>query len=92
MKLNPWQNLKIFLSAAYSLSKDSQTPRLSKFLLATALVYTTSPIDLIPDFIPILGQLDDLLIVPLLLWLAFRIIPQPLWQEHLESAKKSLNA
>ena len=43
--------------------------------------YALSPIDLIPDFIPVLGWLDDLLIVPLGLWVVRRLIPDPLWAE-----------
>lgn len=52
-----------------------QTPWLSKVLLGGAVAYFVSPIDLIPDVIPILGQLDDLLIVPGLIYLAFRLVP-----------------
>ena len=51
------------------------TPRLPKFLVGLALAYFVSPIDLIPDAIPVLGQLDDLLIVPGLLYLALRLVP-----------------
>jgi len=54
---------------------DPRTPWLAKVLLAGAVAYTVSPIDLIPDFIPVLGHIDDLLVVPLLVWLATRMIP-----------------
>jgi len=61
---------------------DPRCPLLARWLLAGAVAYTVSPVDLIPDFIPLLGQLDDLIIVPFMVWLAIRIIPQELITEH----------
>jgi uncharacterized membrane protein YkvA (DUF1232 family) len=48
--------------------------------------YALSPIDLIPDFIPVLGQLDDVIIVPLGIWLVFRMIPPDVLDEHRAAA------
>ena len=56
--------------------RDARVSRLSKWLLGLAIVYALSPIDLISDFIPILGQLDDLLVVPVLLFLALLFLNQ----------------
>ena len=58
-----------------ALLKHPRTPRVSRWFLAAAIAYFISPIDLIPDAIPILGQLDDLLIVPTLIYLALAFIP-----------------
>lgn len=55
--------------------RDPRTPWLAKGLLGVAVAYTLSPVDLIPDFVPVLGHLDDLLVVPALVWLATRMIP-----------------
>jgi uncharacterized membrane protein YkvA (DUF1232 family) len=56
-----------------------RTPRLCRWLVGVALAYALSPVDLVPDFIPGLGHLDDLLVVPLLLTLAARLVPGEVW-------------
>jgi len=57
-----------------------QTPRLAKVLLWLALAYLVLPFDLIPDFIPVIGQLDELVIIPLLLYLALKLTPSAVRQ------------
>lgn len=56
--------------------KDSRTPKLPKFVLGMAVGYTLLPFDLIPDFIPFVGHLDDIIIVPSLVILALKMIPK----------------
>ncbi|MBJ9720891.1 DUF1232 domain-containing protein [Acinetobacter calcoaceticus] len=57
-------------------SKHPQMPLLPKILAVIAVAYVFSPIDLIPDFIPILGLIDNVLILPILIWLTLRFTPQ----------------
>ncbi|MFN8531208.1 MAG: DUF1232 domain-containing protein [Anaerolineae bacterium] len=66
---------------------DPRTPRMARVLLGASIAYLLSPIDVIPDFIPIIGHLDDVLIVPLLFWLALRLVPR----EVIEDARAAAN-
>lgn len=62
--------------------KDPRTPWYARAVLAATVAYAVSPIDLIPDFIPVVGHLDDLVIVPAGFWLAKRLVPRDVWDEH----------
>lgn len=55
--------------------KDARTPWGPKALAALVVAYALSPIDLVPDFIPVLGYVDDVLLLPALIWLAVRLLP-----------------
>ncbi len=81
--------LATHLVALWKLLRHAQTPRLPKFVALAVLAYALSPIDLIPDFIPVLGQLDDLLLIPLGVALVVRLTPPPLWQARLREAEAS---
>ncbi|AIZ64271.1 hypothetical protein PK28_12305 [Hymenobacter sp. DG25B] len=67
--------LKAELYALYYAAQDARTPWYAKALMGFTIAYAMSPIDLIPDFIPVLGYLDDLLIVPAGIALSIRLIP-----------------
>lgn len=77
------------LLALWKLVRHPDTPRAPKWIALLVLAYALSPIDLIPDFIPVLGQLDDLLLVPLGIALAVRLTPAHLWQARLAEAEAS---
>ena len=64
------------LKVYQNVMRDSRTPWLARVLLAVAVAYVLSPFDLIPDFIPVLGHVDDVIIVPLLIWLSTRMVPK----------------
>ncbi len=79
--------LAIEAHAAWLGARDPRVPMAARLLALGVGAYALSPIDLIPDFIPILGWLDDLLIVPLGLWTVRRMIPRDLWAELLATAE-----
>lgn len=85
--LKQWAHgLKRETFALYLAARHPGTPWLAKLLAAAVVAYALSPIDLIPDFIPILGYLDDLILVPLGLALAVRMIPPEILAECRERA------
>ena len=74
------------LTALWFMLKDPRAPRGPKVLAFAVLAYALSPIDLIPDFIPVLGLLDDLILLPLGVALVIWLVPALLWQEMLAKA------
>ena len=75
------RDLKNETYAIYLAARDPRTPWYAKTLIFFVVAHTFSPIDLIPDFIPILGYLDDLIIIPVGIWLAVRLIPLEVLEE-----------
>jgi uncharacterized membrane protein YkvA (DUF1232 family) len=67
--------------ALWIAARDGRTPMVAKIVAGAVAAYALSPIDLIPDFVPVLGYLDDLIIVPLGILIAIRLIPAPLMSE-----------
>ncbi len=75
-RIKHWaKNLKRDSHAIYLASRDPRVPWYAKVLGVAVAAYALSPIDLIPDFIPVVGYLDDLVIVPLGIWLVVSLIP-----------------
>lgn len=71
------------------LAGRDDTPLISKVMLVLAVAYLISPIDLIPDFIPIIGFLDDLVIVPSLIWLALKLMKETAEKADIKEIKNS---
>jgi len=85
------RQLKVETYALYLAYKDPRVPWYAKVLAACVVGYAFSPIDLIPDFIPILGYLDDLVLVPLGITLAIKMIPHTVLDECRENAQEALS-
>ena len=83
------RKLKTELAVYRLVLKHERTPWLAKVLLGMAIGYVLMPFDLIPDFIPVLGQLDDLLIVPGLVILALKLIPEGVIDECRQKVNKT---
>lgn len=84
------RGLKAELYALYLAYRDPRVPWYARLLAACVVGYAFSPIDLIPDFIPVLGYLDDLILVPLGIALALRMIPPPVLAECREGARAAM--
>lgn len=88
MGLRAWaRSLKRDTHAVWLAARDPRTPWYAKALGLAVAAYALSPIDLIPDFIPVLGLMDDLLIVPAGLWLTLKLIPPEVLATHRAAAE-----
>jgi uncharacterized membrane protein YkvA (DUF1232 family) len=77
--------------ALYLAARDPRVPWYAKALAGGVAAYAVSPIDLIPDFIPVLGLLDDLVIIPLGIAVVARLVPRELMDEHRRAARERLS-
>ena len=75
-------NAKKYIELCKLIYSDPRTPKTAKILLWIAIGYALSPIDLIPDFIPVIGHLDDIIIIPVLLYIAMRAVPKNVYIEN----------
>lgn len=75
------KKLKTDIPAVFLALKDRQTPWYAKILAAVVVVYALSPVDLIPDFIPVLGYLDDVILLPALIALCIQCIPKDVFAD-----------
>ena len=81
------KQLKVDVPAVFLALKSKETPVFPKILAAITIAYALSPIDLIPDFIPVLGYLDDVIILPALIALTIRFIPKEIFAQFREDAR-----
>lgn len=87
-KLKKWaKNLKEHLVMLHLASKDKRTPWYAKAIIFLIITYALSPIDLIPDFIPVIGYLDDFIVLPIGIYFALRLIPETVKEDCLRKAK-----
>jgi uncharacterized membrane protein YkvA (DUF1232 family) len=85
------RQFKVETYALYLAYKHPRVPWYAKVFAACVVGYALSPIDLIPDFIPVLGYLDDLILVPLGVTFALKMIPKPVLDQCRERARESLS-
>lgn len=81
------KKIKIYLPAIYIAMKSGKTPLIAKVLGLMTIVYALSPIDLIPDFIPVLGYLDDLILLPAMIAITIKLIPLEIMEASLKEAE-----
>jgi len=92
-KISSWAKaLKLDVLALWFALKNPTMPFWAKVVCFIAVAYALSPVDLIPDFIPVLGYLDDLIIVPALVWLALKLIPTEVMNLAREQAVEWINS
>lgn len=84
------QHLKAETFALYLAARDPATPWYAKLFVAGIVAYAFSPIDLIPDFVPVLGYLDDLILLPIAIALAIKLIPPRVLAECRTRAKETI--
>jgi uncharacterized membrane protein YkvA (DUF1232 family) len=84
------RHLKAETFALYLAARDPRTPWYAKLLVAGIVAYAFSPIDLIPDFVPILGYLDDLILIPLGITLAIKLVPHSVLAECRARAQETI--
>lgn len=79
--------LKEDIPAVFLSMHDKETPFIAKFFGYITIIYALSPIDLIPDFIPVFGYLDDIIILPFLVFITLRFIPKKVIERNRQKAK-----
>lgn len=88
-RLRNWARaLKREILMLWFAQRDPRTPWSARIVCMLAVAYALSPIDLIPDFIPVLGFVDDVLLLPAMIWLAIRLLPAPVVADSRAQAER----
>ena len=88
MDLKAWaKKLKTDIPAIFLSLKDKDTPVIAKVFVGITVAYALSPIDLVPDFIPVLGYLDDVILLPMLVALTIKFIPEEVLNRNRKQAE-----
>jgi len=91
-RLKEWANrVRLDVLALYLAARDPRVPWYAKALAALVAAYALSPIDIVPDFIPVLGYLDDLVVLPLGIKVAIRLIPDDVMADLRRQAEERIN-
>lgn len=83
--------LRVYAVTLFRLFWDKDTPGISKALIAAALIYILMPFDLIPDFIPFAGLLDEVIIIPLIIYIATYFIPKDIKDKYRKKARTKIS-
>ena len=81
------KKLKVDIPAVFLAMKDKKTPVMAKIFAMITISYALSPIDLIPDFVPLLGYLDDVILLPALIALTIKLIPKEVFEKSRKQAE-----
>lgn len=81
------KQLKRDIPAFFLALKDKDTPVIAKIVAGITVAYALSPIDLVPDFIPVLGYLDDIILLPMLIALSIKLIPADIFERNRQQAE-----
>ena len=80
------------ISAMYIAMTRPDTPLYAKIAVGLCVWYALSPLDVVPDFIPVLGQVDDIIILPFLMWLALKLMPEDIMEECMQAVSENRTA
>lgn len=82
------KKMKVEIPTIFLIMKDNETPVIAKLCAIITISYALSPIDLIPDFIPVLGYLDDLILIPVFILLTLKFVPEDVYIKNRNQAER----